>query len=88
MKYKLLNTMERKVIQSINDTLPQLDCCNCARCRADIAAYTLSRIPPQYVTIYEGEPIPKAVMDEEQEAKIQQTIAQAVDIISSNPNHA
>ena len=51
MKYKLVNVMEERVMRAINDTLPQLGCCTCDRCKADVAAYTLSRVTPNYIQI-------------------------------------
>ena len=87
MKYNLLNTMEERVMQSINETLPQLGYCTCNRCKADIAAYTLSRITPNYIIVQEGESAP-APTGEEDDSEILKIIVQAADIISANPNHA
>jgi len=78
--------MEERVMRSINDTLPQLGCCTCDRCKADVAAYTLSRIKPNYILIQEGESAPKST-EKEDDSEILQIIVQAADIISANPNH-
>lgn len=86
MKYKLLNTMEERVMRSINDTLPQLGCCTCDRCKADVAAYTLSRVTPNYILIPEGEAAPQPTGNED-DSEILQIIVQAADIISAKPNH-
>lgn len=86
MKYKLINVMEERVMRAINDTLPQLGCCTCDRCKADVAAYTLSRVTPNYVLFQEE--APAAGSDEtEDDTEILQIIVQAADIISANPNH-
>lgn len=86
MKYKLLNVMEERVMRAISDTLPQLGCCTCDRCKADVAAYTLSRITPNYILIQEGETAPVSAENED-DTEILQIIVQAADIISANPNH-
>ena len=88
MEYKLVNVMEDRVFRAINDTLPQLGCCTCARCKADVAAYTLSRIKPHYVTTREDELVSKTVyMDGEFDTEILQVIVQAAELVSSKPNH-
>ncbi len=89
MKYKLVNVMEERVMRAINDTLPQLGCCTCDRCKADVAAYTLSRVTPNYILLQEGAVSPVADSDEkEDDTEILQIVVQAADIISANPNHA
>lgn len=88
MEYKLYNVMEDRVTRAINDTLPQLGGCTCARCRADVAAYTLSRIKPHYISIPKEGPLDiPANIGEEYTTEILQIIVQAADIVSSKPNH-
>lgn len=88
MEYRLVNVMEDRVFRAINDTLPQLGCCTCERCKADVAAYTLSRIKPHYITAAENENVSDTVItDSETDTEILQTIVQAADIVSSKPNH-
>lgn len=45
MEYKLINIMEDKVVLAINKTAPELSCCTCNKCKAELAAYVLNRIP-------------------------------------------
>ncbi len=88
MKYQLVNVMEERVMRAINDTLPQLGCCTCDRCKADVAAYTLSRVTPNYILVNENEAPPVSDPSEkEDDSEILQIIVQAADIISANPNH-
>lgn len=88
MKYNLVNTMEDRVMRAINDTMPQLGCCTCSRCKADVAAYTLSRVKPNYILVEEGASVPSQDSDEkDDDTEILQIIVQAADIISANPNH-
>lgn len=86
--YRLLNVMEDRVFRAINDTLPQLGGCICDRCKADVAAYTLSRIKPHYVTLHKEElysDIDSA--DAEYDSEILQIIVEASGIVSAKPNH-
>ena len=54
MKYKLINIMEDSVLSTVNKIAPQLSCCTCNKCRYDLAAYVLNRIPPKYVDTEKG----------------------------------
>lgn len=86
--YRLINVMEERVFNAINETLPQLGCCTCERCKADVAAYTLSRIKPYYIAVEEDKPNPElAGVGAEHDGEILQIIVQAADIVSSKPNH-
>ena len=46
MEYKLVNIMEDKVLTTVNKAAGQLGCCTCNKCKVDLAAYVLNRIPP------------------------------------------
>ncbi len=44
------NYMEEAVIEEMNGVLEQLkDECRCQKCREDMAAWALNRLPPRYV---------------------------------------
>ena len=89
MEYKLVNVMENRIFKTVSDTLPQLGYCDCERCKSDVAAYTLSRIKPYYVVAREDEIISStSYIDNSCDTEILQTIVQAADIVSSNPNHS
>ena len=80
--------MEDRVFKAVSDTLSQLGYCDCERCKADVAAYTLSRIKPYYITAHEGEVIASSTyIDNKADTEILQIIVQAADIVSSKPNH-
>lgn len=88
MEYRLVNVMEDRVFKAVGDTLPQLGYCDCERCKSDVAAYTLSRIKPYYIVAREDEIISSTTyIDSNFDTEILQTIVQAADIVSSNPNH-
>ena len=60
MEYKLINIMENNVILAVNKTAPELNCCTCDKCKAELAAYVLNRIPPKYVDTEKGALFTKA----------------------------
>ena len=45
----LINLMEETVLEKIDQLWPNTEYCKCERCRMDIAAYALNRLPAQYV---------------------------------------
>ncbi len=47
--YATLNIMESLVVKYIDQVIKRFNCCNCDRCKCDIAAYALSHLPPKYV---------------------------------------
>lgn len=53
MAYK--NYMEDAIVSELNDVLEQsTDVCRCEKCREDMAAYALNRLPPKYVVTFLG----------------------------------
>ncbi|MCI8307678.1 MAG: late competence development ComFB family protein, partial [Lachnospiraceae bacterium] len=51
---ELVNLMEETVFNKIDDLWPQTEYCKCEKCRMDIAAYALNRLPAQYVQSLRG----------------------------------
>lgn len=50
----LINLMEETVLKKIDQLWPNTEYCKCERCRMDIAAYALNRLPAQYVQSMKG----------------------------------
>lgn len=50
----LINLMEETVSNKIDQLWPQTPYCKCERCRMDVAAYALNRLPAQYVQSQKG----------------------------------
>lgn len=66
----------------------RFDICTCDHCRQDIIAYTLSRIPPKYVTSDAG--AMRTLVDQvkvEQAAEILKELVNAVKVIGEQPHH-
>lgn len=88
MEYKLVNIMEDKVLFAINKTAPELNCCTCDKCKAELAAYVLNRIPPKYVDTEKGALYTKANhMSADFDMKILLEIAQASATIGKPKGH-
>ena len=54
MEHKLINIMEDSVLSTVNKIAPQLNCCTCTKCKYELAAYVLNRIPPKYADSEKG----------------------------------
>ena len=50
----LVNLMEETVLEKIDQLWKQTEYCKCEKCRMDIAAFALNRLPPRYVQSLEG----------------------------------
>lgn len=50
----LVNLMEQTVLDKIDQLWVERDCCKCEKCRMDVAAYALNRLPAQYVRSLKG----------------------------------
>ncbi|MCM8812309.1 MAG: late competence development ComFB family protein [Candidatus Omnitrophica bacterium] len=83
------NIMEAIVAKHLDDMLrPRRDICTCKRCRDDIYAYALSRIPARYVTSEAGAMhthIEQVAV--EQSSLILKELLNAIQVVSSNPRH-
>ncbi|MBP5179637.1 MAG: late competence development ComFB family protein [Lachnospiraceae bacterium] len=82
------NIMEKMVEDKLDQMLPQLNCCNCDRCRTDILCYALNRLKPKYVSTEQGELLSRVdSISITYEASIMTEIANAVEIVKKNPHH-
>ena len=50
----LVNMMEETVLKKIDMLWETTDGCKCQKCKLDIAAYALNRLPPRYVHSLQG----------------------------------
>jgi len=50
----LVNMMEETVLKKIDKLWETTDGCKCQKCKLDIAAYALNRLPPRYVHSLQG----------------------------------
>ncbi len=86
-------TVKNCLEQFVIDLLPQVlssypDACKCDQCKSDIVAWSLNHLKPHYVGTAMGDTYMRlSIYDSKNMAKIIQTIAEGVEIISAHPHH-
>lgn len=88
--YKLVNVMETLVLDTLDEVLrDHRDICGCERCRLDMAAIVLNRMPPSYVVTLEGEIRYRTnALRQQCRVDIFRFIAEAAKIVSRHPHHS
>jgi len=82
------NYMEDCVSDMLQSVLSDLNGCHCERCRMDIMAYVLNKLPPKYVVTRKGHLYTKlSAIQAQFDVDIIAAITQAAAIISSRPRH-
>jgi competence protein ComFB len=81
----VVNVMELYVLSKLNDVLERFSCCRCDRCRKDIVALALNKLPPKYMVLAEGEPEPD--ITPQINAQVIAAMIQAVIKVRANPRH-
>ena len=62
--------------------------CDCERCREDIMAIALNRLPPRYVVTDEGTIYTKVIFDQiGGRAEVTAAILQGIKVVSAHPRH-
>lgn len=75
-------------IKKIDKLWETTDGCKCQKCKLDIAAYALNRLPPRYVHSLQGKLIHRFNASTTQsDAEITSCVYQAVKKVEKNPNH-
>jgi competence protein ComFB len=88
MEVILKNMMESLVLQKLDEVIDKLNCCECPKCRMDIASYALNRLPPKYVATYVGEVYSKLdTLSLQYEVDLFNALYQAARIVTKNPSH-
>jgi competence protein ComFB len=81
----VVNAMELYVLGKLNEVLERFSCCRCDRCRKDIVALALNKLPPKYMVLAEGEPQPE--ITPQLSAQVITAMIQAVIKVRANPRH-
>ncbi|MDR1665217.1 MAG: late competence development ComFB family protein [Clostridiales bacterium] len=85
---KMKNYMEDCVADIMPSVLAEMNVCRCERCRMDIMAYVLNKLPPKYVVTRKGHLYTKlAAIASQFDVDIITAITQAATIVSSRPRH-
>ncbi len=88
MELLIKNVMEDLVEKRMIPIIKQTGCCDCLKCRSDIAAYVLNNIRPKYVVTEKGELYSKSVQfDTGFDTKLMILISEGVMKIKENPRH-
>lgn len=84
-KTELVNLMENQVLEKYDSVMARFNCCKCDRCKKDIIALTLNKLPPKYTVLKEGELVPD--VDKQLSAQVLTAMIQAVLQVRANPRH-
>lgn len=82
------NVMEQIVFDCVERNIDMLQCCTCPKCKADIVACVLNKIPPRYVTTEKGELFARVEqVGGEMKTEIMVEIIRAAEVVKKSPNH-
>ena len=81
----VVNTMEACVLGKLDELLERFSCCRCDRCKKDIVALALNKLPPRYMVLADGQPEPD--VDQQTNAQVVTAMIQAVIRVRANPRH-
>ena len=81
----IVNRMESCVLGKLDEVLERCSCCRCDRCKKDIVALALNKLPPKYMVLADGQPEPD--IDAQTNAQIVAAMIQAVIKVRANPRH-
>jgi len=88
--YKLVNVIEIMVPEILDEVLRvNKNLCGCERCRLDLAAIVLNKLPASYVVTLEGEiRLRTNALRQQFRADIFKTIVEAAEIVTGHPHHS
>lgn len=83
----LVNAMEELVLSKLDGTIARFNCCKCNKCKKDVAAIALNRLPPRYIVIKDNDPKKLQAAEEEYGAAVTSALVQAILIVKKSPRH-
>lgn len=84
----LKNITEILANQKLEVLLKDNDCCKCDKCKEDMLAYALNKLPPSYVSTDEGELFSKAkALSVDYDFDILKELVIAMNLVRGNPRH-
>jgi len=88
MELGIRNYMEDMVANKLDLLATEMEICECERCRMDIMAYVLNKLPPKYVVTNKGTIFAKlSVLQSQFEIDTVSLITQAAVMVKANPRH-
>lgn len=83
----LVNLMEETVSNKIDQLWPETTYCKCERCRMDIAAYALNRLPAQYVQSQKGKILYQfASAQSQRDIDVTVKVSEGIEIVGASPH--
>ncbi len=81
----LINLMERLVAQRLDEAFSKFNCCKCDKCKKDVAAMALNRLPPKYVVASQDQIV--ELISRQTYAEVLTAIIQSILVVKAHPNH-
>lgn len=83
------NAMEERVEEEFDRNKDSLNCCQCERCRNDIIAFALNKLPTKYVVTPEGALYSKVdtVVHIQMHTDILSALTQGAEMVKRHPRH-
>lgn len=81
----LVNLMENEVLDQLDSVLTRFHGCKCDRCKKDIVALALNKLPPKYVVLKKGQIPPDP--DRQMSTQVLTAVIQAALQVRSHPRH-
>lgn len=82
---EVINVMEEIVLSKLESALSRFQCCRCDRCKKDIVALALNKLPPKYMVLSQGQQPPD--VDAQTNAQVVTAIIQAIIKVRAHPRH-
>jgi competence protein ComFB len=80
--------MEDMVLAKMPTIMKQMDVCHCEKCKLDIFAYVLNKMPPKYVVTQKGTLYAKlSLLQSQFDVDIVSQITHAIEMIKAKPRH-
>jgi competence protein ComFB len=88
MELSIRNYMEDMVLAKMPQIMAQLGVCHCEKCKLDIFAYVLNKMPPKYVVTQKGTVFAKlALLQSQFDVDIIIQITQAANKVMARSRH-
>lgn len=82
------NILEDLVTYRLDELMQAADMCTCDRCRADVLAFALNKLPSRYVSSNNGDIYARfQSLDFQMQANITTAILNAIDVVKKTPHH-
>ncbi|AZT90860.1 competence protein ComFB [Caldicellulosiruptor changbaiensis] len=86
--YAIKNYMEEAVANMLDRVIENIDVCKCQKCKLDIMALALNRLPARYFVTKEGELFEKlSELEDQFYVDIVVAITAAAFVVKNNPKH-